>query len=476
MKSLLTAIIPVDSISSAQRRIKAVQKQADLLELRLDFLQQPSLTALQNLTAIMDVPYILTLRSKTQGGLFAGNEIARLNLIKTLLGAKPDYLDIENDVADEIIAELHQLAPQTQLIRSFHNFHETPEDLTSIFNAMQHPDVSIYKLVTEANSSLDALRMMAFIQQHSTKHRMVGHCMGEDGFFSRIAGQSIGNVFTYAASDDDSPVLNHQATLKELRETYFLNKKNRHTQLFALLGDPISYSLGHIFHNQRFNQFDINALYIKIRLEANELSAFFQLIKSLPFSGFSITMPLKKSVLPFVENLSNLQAVNTLAVAKNKITAINTDGLGALDAIEKIISVKNKKILILGAGGAATAIIDTASQRGANLTIANRTLENAKQIAAQFPAKIIDFVTIPDENYDIMINTLPLAVFTQTKFIEWLNTILQHHPIVMDANYNRDKNLLLELCKHHDCTVIPGEAMFINQAIAQFSYWFKEQA
>ncbi len=470
MKSLLTTIIPAKTIQSAQQQIANVENQTDLLELRLDYCEHPSLSVLQQMVAHTQRPYILTLRNKAQGGLFRGDEYTRLQLIKELLKANPHYIDIEIDVANEFIAEIHRLAPRTKIIRSFHDFNETPADLVAVLEQMRYPAVSVYKIITQANSSLDSLRMLNFVQQQASNHNIVGHCMGADGFFSRLVGSVVGNMFIYAAIDNETQVVTHQATLTVLRETYYLHQKNRDTKLFALLGDPITFSSGHIFHNKRFIENHCNALYVKIRLQASELATFFAQSKTLPFTGFSVTMPLKKKVLPYVKNLSGLTAVNTLAVSGGTVTAINTDGIGALAAIAEVTTVRHKKVLVLGAGGAAIAIVQTLQQHGATVTIANRTVANAEKIARKFPCKVIDF-SLPTKYYDLVINTLPITAYAQSEFITWVKNVLQSQPTVMDANYNRDENLLLDLCQEFNCTIISGEKMFVKQAIAQFDYW-----
>ncbi|MEM9242575.1 MAG: shikimate dehydrogenase [Pseudomonadota bacterium] len=475
MKSMLTVTIPVSTIERARQHIAEVAHQADLLEIRLDYLKNPDIEALKKLTADITLPYILTLRSKQHGGLFSGDETTRLHLIKTLLAAKPDYLDLEIDVEDRYIDEIHAQYPEVKLIRSCHDFKHTPEDLSAILERMRHPAMSVYKIITYANSSLDSLRMMNFVKQQSSQHHIVGHCMGEEGVFSRIAGAVMGNLWTYVAVDTESAVVSHQLTLSDYHNIYFLHKKNSDTKLFALLGDPVIYSLGHIFHNKNFDQHDINALYLKIKVSSEQLTSLFALIKTLPFFGFSVTTPLKQEVLPYVRNLSGLQAVNTLSVENGEISAINTDGLGTLDAIEEIVKVKDKKVLLLGAGGAAKAIAQAAHDRGADMTIANRTFANAEKIARLFPAKIIDFSVEDNTLYDIVINALTLNVFEQATFIDWLSHILQRQPLVMDVNYNRADNPLLSLCEKYNCQVIRGEKMFVNQALAQYRYWFNKQ-
>ena len=105
-------------------------------------------------------------------------------------------------------------------------------------------------------------------------------------------------------------------------------------------------------------QKNINALYLKIKLRSSELQIFFKLIKLLPFSGFSITMPLKKHMLHFATTMapSKINAINTLTINQDHIYTSNTDGLGAIKALQTITSLTNRRILLLGAGGTAEAI------------------------------------------------------------------------------------------------------------------------
>ena len=233
MKSLLTAIISIKNIATAQQQISQVENQADLLEIRFDYLAEPTLEAFQTLTSATKLPYILTLRYKAQGGHFNGDENSRLTLIKTLLKAEPDYLDLEMEIDNQYLTASQSLSPNTKPIRSFHNFSETPQDLTAILQQMLHPAISIYKIVTHAKSLLDALRMMSFVHQHSVQYTMVGHCTGEDGLFSRIAGPAIGNIFVYVVVDDQHQVVSHQNNLEVLRDIYFLPKKIKTQNYFS---------------------------------------------------------------------------------------------------------------------------------------------------------------------------------------------------------------------------------------------------
>jgi len=480
MTSRLTTVICVNDITLAIKQLEQINDLTDVIELRLDYLENPNLDTLQQLTKYLKRPYILTLRHQGQGGFFKGHETKRINCIKSLLQAKPDYVDLESSVSSQVIDEIHQHHPEIKIIRSFHDFHKTPNDLDNIFEQMYHPYVTVYKMITLANNTLDSLRMLNFVKKKKTNHEIIGHCMGEDGIFSRLVGAIIGNYFTYAAlsKEDGEVAVKHQIDIKTLHEVYHLKQKNNNTQLYALLGNPICYSIGDIFHNGYFYQHHINALYVKIKLDQDQLTSFFTLIKPLPFKGFSITMPLKEAILPFVDNQSTLQAVNTLMVNHDKILAINTDGIGAIDAIKKVTTLKNKHILILGAGGAAIAIVDSAIKNGAHITLANRTRKNAEKIGQHYPIKIIELCTtihsVHTQCYDIIINTLPSHVTIQGSFIDWLRPLCVKESVIMDINYNRSINPLQNLSNDSHCLFIKGEQMYINQALAQLNYWLNQ--
>jgi 3-dehydroquinate dehydratase/shikimate dehydrogenase len=475
MNSRLTVCLPVTTITDALTNISSLDSAIAVVELRFDYLQKFDFAAIKELFAKCNIPFIVTVRKVADGGKFAGSETDRLELLQQLIILHPPYIDIEAEVADAEITKLAMLAPKTKIIRSTHNFINTPQDLLAILNSLQHSKVSIYKIVTMANTSLDALRMMAFVTKHTEECNLVGHCMGAEGMISRIASPVIGNYFLYAALDNADMVLPNQVSVSDLIYTYNILQKNLNTKLFALIGDPVDKSVGHIFHNKYFAQHNINALYVKIKITAQELAEFISYCHVLPFAGLSVTMPLKKEILPFVVNESTIAAVNTLKISHDRITATNTDGVGAVAAIEAKINVINKRVLVIGAGGAAVAIVAELVRRNAIVTIANRTLATAALVAEKYNIQVVGIASNIQHNYDIIINTLPNKVYLDKAISSWLELLLVAKPLVMDVNYNQEQNNLLLIANRFACPVVIGEDMFVNQARLQLKYWFTAQ-
>jgi 3-dehydroquinate dehydratase/shikimate dehydrogenase len=431
----------VASIANPQDLERAAHL-ADLCELRAD--QFP-------LEVRPKGPWILTVRKKAQGGALKISEKKRFKLIETLLELGPDYLDLEADTNPCFIEKIAIKYPQIRLIGSYHNFHETPQDLEALFSQMRNPHFAIYKMALTAQSTLDMLRLMIFLQK--TKIALCAISMGECGKASRVMGKICGSYLSYAGLREDPQLRRY--SLQTLHEVFHFSKLNRKTKIYALLGDPVEQSPGHIFHNDRFAQ---NAVYIKLKLLEKELPEFFQLVKKLPFAGFSVTRPLKEAICPYMDELSveaqAMGAVNTVTIRDGKFFGTNTDGVGALNVIEKHLSVRGKQVAILGAGGTAKAIAYEAKLRGAEVTIYNRSREKGEKMGFS------SFSLQELKGSDVLINTIPVAtVFPKGK------------TLALDVVYAPRETPFLQEAAKLGCKCIYGEEMFIEQALLQQLQW-----
>ena len=452
------------TIGDLLNAVQSIKHPIDVIELRLDYLEQLSIIGLKSALTQIPYPVIVTLRPASQGGHYAGSEEDRLQLLQELADVQSAYLDIEFSLNPATI----KVQPATQLIRSYHNFAETPEDLEAILSDMQHPDVAIYKIVTQANNTLDCLRMLHFLKRHQ-ETALVAHCMGPLGLPSRIMGAILGNAFTYISlPGSDSPA----PELGMLMNITHVDQLNPDTQVYALLGDPVEHSIGHLFHNQQFSERGINAVYVKLQVAESELPHFFELVQTLPFHGFSVTMPLKTTVMAFSDvlepNCEAIGAANTLALRNGQWHGSNTDGLGTLDVIEERCAVDGAHVLVLGAGGAAKAVAYECSQKNpASLTILNRTLSNAQALAEKLNANTFDFRDFHSntQQFDIVVNTIPNP---QETIIDATKPFVSSETVLINLDYSAPENPFSVL----DCVVIDGQEMFERQAIRQLRYWF----
>ena len=479
---MLVGIILENDLGKMRVAIDKNAPHADVLEWRLDGLAVRDFNDLKALKKDCPCPVIITLRPVDQGGLYRGTEAARIEELYQL-GSIADYLDVEYTVDETVLARIKHANPNVKIIRSFHDFSSTPRDLGALFSSMISAHADQYKFITTANIASDALRLMAFARNKSKHHALTAHAMGQAGAFSRILGPMVGNQFTYGMmpnigqSDPENtpaPGLISLIALKKLYRTPNITEK---TRIYALLGDPVMRSSGHIYHNHCFACEQEDAVYVRIPVREYELMDFFDTAKFLPFHGFSITMPLKETVLSMADqlaaNIQTIGAANTLCLSDGHWVADNVDGLGAMDALEAQSGpLKGKNLLLTGAGGTARAIAFEATRRGAHVTIINRTRRSAIMIAGRVGCrtKKLDSANWV-EPYDAIVNTLPHTAGGAIDWSERLNRITHAESVIMDVVYKPRISPLLALAQDQGLTIVLGRTMFRNQAKRQQDIW-----
>jgi 3-dehydroquinate dehydratase / shikimate dehydrogenase len=438
-----------------------VPEEADGIELRLDLLPTLDVEAIKGLLINRTHPFLFTMRKSSQGGRFIGSEEEREALIEKYLELEPQFFDLEYDTRPAFIEKVTRSFTKTRFILSYHNFQETPRDLGVIYEEMAKVPVYGYKMAALAVSTNDALRLLLFGREHPQVSVI---SMGEKGEFARVLGPVCGNLIDYACLDADQKTAPGQLTVKELVDVYDYHKLNPSTHLYGLIGDPVSASKGHLYHNQIYQQ----SVYVKMNVKAEELSTFFPLVIEMGFRGLSVTMPLKEKVLPFLQSIDSkakqIGAVNTILIKERGLSGYNTDGSGALDAIEKHVFVAGKKVVLIGAGGAARAIAFEAYQRGAHVLILNRTFQKARELAMEVGCQSGRLSEIPSE-YDILINCTPDLLAIDSKKI-------LPSALLMDVVYVPRETPLLQKAASLGCQVVYGDEMFFNQAAAQIELGF----
>ncbi len=446
--------------------LPCVPKQADGIELRLDLFPAFNLELVKKLVSTSMHPLLFTLRKNTQGGMFRGSESEREALIEQLLTLEPAFFDLEYDMRPEFIKRICQKYHRTQFLISYHNFQETPGNLEAIYNSLSKYPAHGYKIAAHAQSTNDALRMLLLSKKHP---RLSAICIGDKGEFARILGPVCGNLTNYSSLSLAEKIAPGQLPIADLIDIYNYPKLNPQTNLYGLIGDPVNKSQGHLYHNAFLKKNQINRVYVKMVVKPEELSTFFPLALEIGFRGLSVTMPLKEKILPFLNSIhpmsERIGAINTLLLKKGQITGLNTDGRGALDAIEKRKSVYKKKMVLVGAGGTSRAIAFEAKKRGADIFIVNRTLQKAMHLANEIGCECGSLSDIPLE-YDILVNCSSESIpIDQIKVLP--------SAIIMDVVYVPRETPLLQKARNLGCQVIYGEEMFFNQAALQIEEWMK---
>jgi shikimate dehydrogenase len=258
------------------------------------------------------------------------------------------------------------------------------------------------------------------------------------------------------------------------------------TNVVGIIGSPLEHSLSPLIHNAAFKHLGLDYVYVPFLAAEDTLEDAIKGAKSLNIKGLNVTIPHKTEVIKHLDSLDKaaelIGAVNTVKFDENGAIGFNTDGIGAVKAIEEISSVKNKKVIILGAGGAARAVAFQILIEGAgSLIIANRTPENAlilqKDLIDKLNAdvKTVDFgEKLENEllDADILINTTPIGMYPNIDQEPLVKAGMMHKNLVVnDLVYNPSKTCLLKECEKANAEAISGIKMLIYQGRESFKIW-----
>ena len=249
--------------------------------------------------------------------------------------------------------------------------------------------------------------------------------------------------------------------------------KNEQTEIYGVLGNPVQHSLSPVMHNASFKAAGINALYAAF--ESTDLEGSVGGMRALGIFGMSVTIPFKTSIIPHLDELDSLAeqvgAVNTIVNVKGRLRGYNTDGLGAMKALEGKMDLSGKRCVLVGAGGAARGIGFMARERGMKLVVVNRSTEGGQALADFLECPFILLERIGEIRADVLIQTTPVGMFPHENASPVPNDLLQKNMTVMDAIYNPLETRLLKNARAKGCTTISGLEMFIHQGAEQFRLW-----
>ena len=244
---------------------------------------------------------------------------------------------------------------------------------------------------------------------------------------------------------------------------------------FLVIGNPIDHSLSPKLHSYWIKKNNIDATYEKLKLEESDLKNLIFQVKEKKIHGINVTVPFKKSVIPFLDELTleakKTQSVNTIYLKNNKILGHNTDIGGFETSIYKSkIDITNKKVLVLGAGGVAPSIIYALTKMNVSkITLSNRTKEKAENLKNIFKEiNIIKWGELSD--FDMIINATSLGLKKEDK-LNFDFSLINKNKFFYDVIYNPMETNFLKNGKDLGNITINGKLMFIYQALLAFKIW-----
>jgi 3-dehydroquinate dehydratase / shikimate dehydrogenase len=465
------------SVSEMLETATTALTDSSFLEFRLDYLANPR-AALPPLKEFLsergDVTAIATCRREANGGKFKGSLADEFEILQEAASSGFHLVDVELESAEEAQpAELERLrALGVAILISYHDF-ATTKELDAVFERMKPYGADLLKVVSTAKSLADNVTMMHFLERTSELANMVGICMGEQGIISRVLALRSGSAFTFASSSPGAETAPGQIDARTLVETYRIDQLDKATRVYGVAGNPIKHSLSPIMQNAAFRKEAVNAVYLP--LQTTKLTDLLTLVHEVPFSGFSVTMPLKEEIMKFLEKTDPLSekigAVNTVVRSQDgKLYGFNTDVAAIVHPLEKRLTLKGAKILVLGSGGAARAAVFGLKDKGADVFILNRTLEPAQTLADESETKAIRREQLGKEQFDGIVNATPCGM-AGVKPTHILEPEELNAKLVFEMVYNPIETPLLRMAREKGLPVITGAEMFVHQGARQFEIW-----
>jgi len=256
---------------------------------------------------------------------------------------------------------------------------------------------------------------------------------------------------------------------------------------YLVIGNPIEHSLSPQLHNYWIKKNNINAVYDKKQLNESDIEEIITEVKNGKIDGINVTVPFKKSVIPFLDKLTPLanetRSVNTIYKEKENgidtVVGDNTDVGGFKQSLEYInYNVKNKKVFILGAGGVVPSILKALEKlKVSKVYISNRTKEKAKDLESHYKISLgletLDWGQSPD--FDIIINATSLGLKNSDKieldYNKYKSKFFEKKKLFYDVIYNPSKTNFLLKGEELGNETTNGKMMFICQAQLAFMTW-----
>ncbi|MFC4811296.1 shikimate dehydrogenase [Paenibacillus sp. GCM10023250] len=263
------------------------------------------------------------------------------------------------------------------------------------------------------------------------------------------------------------------------------NTVDSQTTLYCVIGDPIRHSKSPVMMNRAFRECGINGIYTAFHITADRLAEFMAGVRAMGIRGVNVTIPHKLDVMPLLEDLHEsaraIGAVNTIVNDGGRLTGYNTDGIGYVRSLKEEVrsDLTGARVLIVGAGGATRGILYALAREGvASVTIANRTVARAEELADAFRGLVPDIRAIGQDELrgacaesDIVINTTSLGMHPNVEASPLDSAWLRPGAVASDLIYNPLTTRFLAEAKERGCLIHGGLGMFIYQGAYAFEYW-----
>jgi 3-dehydroquinate dehydratase/shikimate dehydrogenase len=433
---------------------------ADMVELRLDGVDRPDVA---QALAGRRTPVIVTCRAGWEGGRFEGSEDERRAMLRRALEGGAEYVDVEwragfTDLFDAF-------APR--IVVSSHDFSGVPADLEGQVRDMRQTGAAVVKVAVTASRLTDTLPLLSLGRAGRTV--VIG--MGAAGLPTRLLAARFGSPWSYAGNG----VAPGQVPAARMAGEFRFRQVGPQTAIYGVVGNPVMHSLSPVMHNAAFTAAGIDAVYVPF--QPADFEDFLAFADALGVAGASVTIPYKLDALRAASAADELTravgAANTLRrrSSGDPWEALNTDVDGFLDPLVEAYgaSLRGARVAVIGAGGAARAVVVALRARGAEVTVHARRDAQAGDVAATLGAAVGAWPP-PAGSWDVLVNCTPIGSASARE-----QSPLPAGPftgsLVYDLTYGPGDSRLLRDARAAGCRTLDGLPMLVAQAERQFEWW-----
>jgi 3-dehydroquinate dehydratase/shikimate dehydrogenase len=463
------------------------QPLADLIELRLDRIGHPGKEKLRAFCKAAKKPVIVACHGPEAFGEREHDVGELCDLLHDAAEAGARFVDVDWSLA----LELGEVKAPCHRIVSRHEPAATSVDLARVHEEVQAVlgEGDVTKIVTHAQSCEDGLGLLRWL---ATTKGVVAFCSGAAGSFTRLLAPIFGSPFTYCASAEmpgepsGAPTAPGQWRVNDFRAALPPGGISQETAIFGVVGRPIGHSLSPRVHGMALKAAKLDAVYVAF--EPRDLAGFLRLADAPNFRGFSITAPFKEEAFRLAgshdEASRRTGAVNTLLRERTGWRGANTDVAAVRETLVQATHLHRRahpsapatagaSVLVLGAGGAARAVVHAARTLEARVTVAGRSEDRARELARVLGCEHVAWSAVARQPYDVLVNATPIGARAGELPIPAES--LRPGTLVLDAVYRPIRTALLGAAHARGCTAVPGAEWFVRQAALQFRLFTQQE-
>jgi len=472
----VAAVILADGVADAERQARmALAAGADLVELRLDRIRDVGVGDVRRLASAVGPRSILTVRSASQGGPGQLTESRRSDLLKEACTRPFPYVDIELERDGPRAAELTRLARRHRATLIVSHHFSRPAGLGQVREALDAcaaigPVAKVVVPVETIDSAIELGDLARTEVERGRRLVLIG--MGVAGMLIRAGAGSAGQEIQYAsAGRPAAPGQLSLATAKRLR--------GRDSWVLGLVGHPVGHSLSPAIHEAGLEALGLPGTYLPFDVDAAGLESLLAASDRFRIRGFNVTIPYKESIVEALDELDGdaegIGAVNTVVVGDGWTKGHNTDVFGFRLSLRSLgLRVGERRVLVIGAGGAAKAVVHVLLREGASVAVANRTAARAEALADAFdePIEILRVERLDRSGpWDLVVNATPLGTKGFAADLPVPEAVIAKAGFVYDLGYNPPDTALIAAAKRLGRPHASGLEMLLHQAAKSFELW-----